>query len=396
MRVVHVTPYFAPAFVYGGPPRAILSLCQGLQGAGVDVEVVTTVANGASDLPPSLAGSSERSGWPADEYGGVPVHYAARAFPPAFFNSAIREPIRVALKRSDVCHIHGLWTIPAWQAARAARQLGVPFVVSPRGILQPAARSRRGWRKRVAFQLFERHYLKDAERVHATSEAEAVVLRTIVEPSRVVTIPNGVDLSASDRVTSGARARFGIPENVPLVVFVGRLHPIKRLDLLTEAVALVRDAYPSTRLVLAGPEEGGLAPIAWQLARLGQSVQVVGSLDDEAKWALLRESTALVMCSDSENFGASVAEAMAAACPVVVTQTCPWREVQEQGCGYWVAQNARSIADALSSIIADPRLAASMGAQGSRLARTRYGWRGIGAAMAACYADILSSGRQVA
>jgi glycosyltransferase involved in cell wall biosynthesis len=396
MRVVHVTPYFAPAFVYGGPPRSILALCQGLQGAGIDVEVVTTVANGAIDLPPSSQGSIEPSGWPADQYDGVPVHYAARAFPSACFNAAIREPIHVALTRSDVCHIHGLWTVPAWQAARAARQLGVPFVVSPRGMLQPAAREHRGWRKRVAFELFERHYLMDAVRLHATSEAEAAVLRTIVEPARVVTIPNGIDLSAPDRAPSGARARFGIPEDVPLVAFVGRLHPIKRLDLLTEAVALVREAYPSTRLILAGPEEGGLAPIAWQLARLGQSVQVVGSLDDDAKWALLRESTALVMCSDSENFGASVAEAMAAACPVVVAQTCPWREVQEQGCGFWVPQNAHAIAEALSSLIADPLLAASMGAQGARLARARYGWRGIGAAMAACYADILSSGRQVA
>jgi glycosyltransferase involved in cell wall biosynthesis len=179
-------------------------------------------------------------------------------------------------------------------------------------------------------------------------------------------------------------------------VFVGRLHPIKRLDLLTDAVLRVRERHPATQLLLAGPDEGGLAAIAPRLSRLGGAAHVIGALDDAWKWALLREATVLVLCSDSENFGASVVEAMATACPVVVTETCPWREVAEQGAGLWVPQDACAIADAVSSVIVDPVLAASMGAQGARLARARYGCRAIGASMAACYAEILSAGRRVA
>ncbi len=388
MHVVHITPYFAPAFVYGGPPRSVLALCQGLRTAGVDVEVVTTVANGPIDLPPSPASG--------DRYDGVPVHYAPRVFPRVFFNAAVTEPIRAALLRADVCHIHGLWTVPAWQAARLARQLNVPFIVSPRGMLHPAALRRRRWRKRLAFELFDRHHLMNAVRVHATAEEEAAILRDMIEPTRVITIPNGVDLTAAGRARSGAREKFGIAPADPLVVFVGRLHPIKRLDLLVDAVALVREHHRSTQLILAGPDEGGLVSLAPHLARLGSAAHVIGPVNDDDKWALLREATALVMCSDSENFGMSVVEAMAAACPVVVTETCPWREVAEQGCGFWVPQRAGSIADALSSIIADPILAAAMGAQGVRLARARYGWHAVGTAMAACYADILSVRRQVA
>ena len=390
MHVVHVTPYFAPAFVYGGPPRSILALCQGLQTAGVSVEVVTTVANGATDLPAS--GSVEAP----DRYEGIAVHYAPRAFPRMFFNAAVRDPIRRALTRADLCHIHGLWTVPAWQAARAARQSGVPFVISPRGMLQPAARRRRAWRKQLAFALLDRRHLRDAALLHATVEEEAAVLREIVNPARVVTIPNAIDLAAADRAQPGARARFGVAPGDPLVVFVGRLHPIKRLDLLINAVLRVRERHPATQLLLAGPDEGGLAAIGPQLARLARAVHVVGAVDDAWKWALLREATVLVLCSDSENFGASVVEAMAAACPVVVTETCPWREAAEQGAGLWVPQNAHAIADAVSSVIADPVLAASMGEQGARLARARYGWRAIGRSMAACYADVLAARRRVA
>jgi len=391
MHVLHVTPYFAPAFVYGGPPRNILALCHGLQTAGVGVEVVTTVANGAADLPASTSG-----GQAADMYEGVQVHYARRAFPRIAFNAAVTDPICTALARADLCHIHGLWTVPAWRAARAAQQLGVPFIVSPRGMLQPAALGHRPWRKRLAFELLDRHHLMAAVRVHATAEEEAAVLRRLVDPTRVITIPNGVDLTGAEGAQPGARVRLGIPPGDPLIVFLGRLHPIKRLDLLVDAIALVRQQHATATLVLAGPDEGGLAPMASQLTRLGPAIKIPGALQDAEKWALLREATALVMCSDSENFGTAVVEAMAVGCPAVVTHTCPWREVADENCGFWVPQNSRSIADAISSLIADPILATSMGTRGARLARTRYDWRRIGAAMAACYSDALLVKRQVA
>src|SRR5262249_962838 len=145
MRVLHVTPYFAPAFVYGGPPRSILGLCKGLQAAGVDVDVVTTAADGDCELPPGRRTCD-----------GVPVEYARLQLPRRFFGAAVRAPIRAALAKADVCHIHGLWNVPAWEAARAATLAGVPTVVSPRGMLEPAALARGRWRKRAAYALVER------------------------------------------------------------------------------------------------------------------------------------------------------------------------------------------------------------------------------------------------
>ena len=113
MRVVHVTPYFAPAFGYGGPPRSILGLCQSLQRAGVDVEVVTTSANGNRPLPivPDTP----------TEYEGVIVTYAGMAFPQRFFGARLRAPLTAALQRADLCHVHGVWNVPEWVATRLAR-----------------------------------------------------------------------------------------------------------------------------------------------------------------------------------------------------------------------------------------------------------------------------------
>src|SRR3954471_14449390 len=103
MRVLHVSPYFPPARIYGGPPASVLGLCRGLQHAGVEVEVVTTTANGSDSLPPSgPAGEEDR---------GVPVRSAARSFPQRFFGARVRGPLTDALAHVDVCHVHGVWNV---------------------------------------------------------------------------------------------------------------------------------------------------------------------------------------------------------------------------------------------------------------------------------------------
>src|SRR4051812_26803918 len=131
MRVLHVTPYFPPATPYGGPPASVLGLCQGLQRAGFEVEVVTTAANGAASLPTSPEGG--------EQYDGVQVDYVERAFPKRFFGARVRAPLARALANADVCHIHGVWNVPEWWASHLARAADVPYVISPRGMLQPEA-----------------------------------------------------------------------------------------------------------------------------------------------------------------------------------------------------------------------------------------------------------------
>src|SRR2546426_4090308 len=113
MRVLHVSPYFAPAFVYGGPPRSILGLCKGLQTAGIDVEVFTTTANGERDMPASPARG--------DSYDGVKVRYFARSAPRSLWNAhGLREALDASAGSFDVIHIHGLWHRPSALGARAA------------------------------------------------------------------------------------------------------------------------------------------------------------------------------------------------------------------------------------------------------------------------------------
>lgn len=388
MRVLHVSPYFAPAFRYGGPPRSILGLCRALQRAGVSVEVLTTTAAGDSDLPASPPGGNR--------YEGVDVRYLPRAFPRRLFGArGLGAALEAALTRADLVHVHGLWTLPGWAAARRARRAGVPVVISPRGMLDPGSVNRRAWRKRIAYGVVEKWNLRSAAFLHATSEAEAEALRLWAPGAPIVTLPNGVDgPETAPAAAAAARRRLGIPAAAPLVTFLGRIHPIKRLDLLAAAFERVRAKRPDAHVVLAGPDEGGerkrLEP---PFAAAGTHVHWAGEVVEADKWALLTGSDCLVLCSDSESFGTSVAEAMAAGLPVVVTHSCPWSVVEAERCGFWVPQEASAIAGAVAALLDDPAKAREMGARGKALAQRRYSWDSIGRAMAERYRSAAAAGR---
>jgi glycosyltransferase involved in cell wall biosynthesis len=385
VRVLHVSPYFAPAFVYGGPPRSILGLCRGLQAQGIDVQVITTTAAGADrELPPATREPVV--------YEGVSARYFPLAEPRRFWNApGIRRMLAREIASYDVVHIHGLWHLPGWDAARFARRAGVPYVISPRGMLEPEALAIGRGRKRIALGLIEGRNLRSAACLHATSSREVETLEAANFGPRVVYAPNGIDVDPL-RSTDAAPTlrRFAIDGSSPFVLFLGRVHAIKRLDLIADAMARLRTG--GVRVVVAGPDDKGhRSAIAPRFAAAGVSVTWTGPVEGREKADLLSAASALVMCSDSESFGLSAAEAMAVGTPVVVTRTCPWSEAQEEGAGRWVEQNAASIAAALDEILGDRALASRMGERGRALIARRYSWPAAAAAVAEAYRSIAAS-----
>jgi glycosyltransferase involved in cell wall biosynthesis len=381
VRVVHVSAYFPPAFCYGGPPASVLGLCKALQRTGVEVEVVTTTANGEELLPASPPEGTE--------YDGIPVRYAASSFPRRFFGARVRGPLAEALARADVCHIHGIWNVPEWWASHLARVRHIPYVLSPRGMLQPAAVRRGQWRKALAYRLLEQRNLRGASVLHATSDQEADAIRELQLDVRVAVVPNGVDLEAAQAATTGYRARLGIPADAVVVLFLGRLHRIKRLDLLADAFAIARATQPSLHLVLAGPDEDRLLPeLTARLAPHASNVHMPGVVGGADKWSLLKDADLTVQCSDSESFGVAVVESLAAGVPVIATRTCPWREIEVHGCGRWVDQTPAAVAGAIRELADDPSLRRAMGARAAAFARERYSWDSIARTMTGIYSDV--------
>jgi glycosyltransferase involved in cell wall biosynthesis len=384
VHVVHVTAYYAPAFAFGGPPRSVHGLCRGLRAAGCDARVLTTDADGSGRLPPAVASLSE--------YEGVPVRYCRTSWPRQVIGSHdLAAELRAAVSGADVVHIHGLWNRVVWAAARIAGQAGVPYVLSPRGMLDGGSLRHHRWRKRLVYPFTDRKTVAGASLMHATSEQEAAGIARWAPSADIVVIPNGVDPEGRD--TGMTRADLGLPDtDAPLVVSVARLHPVKRLDLLVDAFATLTVSHPRARLVMAGPDERGLrSGLERRAGRHAVSITWLGSVDAARRDALLRHASVLVMCSDSESFGLSVVEAMRAGVPVVVADTCGWGRVAEEGAGYVVPQSSLAIAHGIDRVLADPAGAAAMGVRGRAFVRREFEWPAIAGRFLGVYASLMTS-----
>jgi glycosyltransferase involved in cell wall biosynthesis len=350
--------------------------------------VFTTTANGGDPLPPAPDGTV---------YEGVRVRYFPLDWRGIGWHAAgLSAALARESRRADLVHVHGLWNFTAWAGVRAAEAAGIPYAISPRGMLQPDAVAHHRVLKAIAYRAVERRHVERATLLHATSDAEARALAGI--GPRVVMLANGVDapVVSADRIAR-VRQTFGVPSDADVVLFLGRLHPIKRLDLLADAFAQLRRGGRRATLVIAGPDEAGYRRRIQPLFRdVADDVRWVGGVDEDDKWALLAASRALIQCSDSESFGLAVAEALAAGVPVVVTDRGAWPQLPAVGAGFMVAHQPAAIAGALDRLLADPAAARAMGERGRVWAARTFGWDAIGRAMAGAYEAMLGRGVEVA
>lgn len=384
LRVLFAVPSYAPAVSWGGPVESTHRLCQALRGLGADARVLTTDAVVAGDTLPYPAGREVR-------HEGVPVIYGrrfiSRTFSPGFLRALAPE-----VRRADLIHVGSVFnfTVPAAMAAAVAA--GRPFVLTPRGALDPWSLAVKWWKKRPALALIK-PLLRRAAAFHATSDPERAGIDQLGLGPKSFVLPNGVDLAAAggaDRRRPIWRRRLEISAETPLLLILGRLHPKKGIDL--GIATLARLARDDAVLVLAGPDSddhlAALTAIA-ERRGVGSRVRWVGRVVGEEKFQLLAEADALLLPSEQENFGNVVVEALAVGTPPVVSRETPWRRLEDEGLGRWVERTEESFAAAVEEVL---RAAGAAPRRRRReLVERRYAWPLIARRMLDVYQEIIDA-----
>lgn len=344
----------------GGPTRSVKGLCRALDRAGVEVTLMV------------LGGTDE-----FENSGGVKVVYGVRTE-------------REFIQGFQLVHLHGLWNPKLHQVAAACRRAGVPYVVSPRGMLDPWALSVKKWKKRIARWLYQDRDLKGAAAFHATAELEAEHIGELGFRQLIIIAPNGVDVAGSKKCEC-EKVRTENQEKVAL--FMGRLHPGKGLLTLSEAWAKVLPQ--GWKMVVVGPDDyGHKQEVVAKLEALEirDEWEFVGMVGDAEKWEYYRQADLLIHPSVSENFGITIAEGLAAGLPVICTKGTPWQDIADHKCGWWVDIGVEPLAQALQAAITlSDEQRQLMGERGQMLVAENYTWGAVAEKMIKGYEEVVNA-----
>lgn len=343
ITVVHVSPSLDVS--YGGPAVAIPEIAAALRRHEIQGVLISVDGPGARN--PLIA--EHALDWRRASPLSIRKGYGAK--------DLVRK-IDEAVTRTDarIVHVHSFWCWPAVAAATVARRRGIDLAISPHSEFYPESLSQSRSLKQIFGVTIGGRLLKQASLVHGTEQREIDGARALGFAGRAAVAQIGVDPTLGDNIPdkSIARARLGLPPEAPTALFLARVHPRKGVDRLLTAWRDAGMAQQGWRLAVAGGGDPAyLGQLKAQSRNLGLETQVdwLGHVDGQTRRDAFGAADLFVLPTMFENFGLSIAEALACRLPVITTDGTPWPGIAETGAGWIIpagdiAALARALAQA--------------------------------------------------
>jgi len=341
MKVLHIVGSIDKSA--GGPSRSVPQTCEQLSKLGIEIELV-----------------SRLSAHPIEVNTSKPFKLSFRSL-----MELVLYGLSISKKEVSLIHLQHVWDPYIHVIAWFARIKGIPYLITPRGMLEPWIMRRNSWKKQLAMFLYQRRDLRKALCIHATCDMEKDNIRNLGFTQPIAVIPNGLNLSAIKET----KVDFGTNK----IVFLSRIHVKKGIEILLEAWKELnsKDWY----LEIAG--EGDSKYISELESSLKTenitNVKFVGSQYNSDKWSFIQSADLFVLPTYSENFGIVVAEALAVGVPVITTKGTPWQELETHRCGWWIDLTVPDLVKTLNKAInTSPEELKKMGLRGQKLVEDRY------------------------
>jgi glycosyltransferase involved in cell wall biosynthesis len=300
-----------------------------------------------------------------------------------FYAPGLHYHARRLVKDTDIVHGHGFYVGTNYFFGGAARRQAKPLVYHVHGIFEPWILRRSRWKKRLVHWLFEDANFRHVRLWRALTSKEADQIRACGIDGPIVVTPHG--LNTAD---FGSPPDPTAPIETPVVerlcksrnrvLFMGRLHPKKGLDLLVPAWAKMGTLLKDWELVIAGPDEAGYLQELEALIRSSDAADqiiVTGPVQGMSKTALLHSADVFVLPSYSEGFPMSLLEALACGVPVVATDACNFPEISTAAAGWVCRAELGSLTQALRTVLQTTGAERKeLGRNGRTLIETRYAW----------------------
>jgi glycosyltransferase involved in cell wall biosynthesis len=343
----------------GGVVRAVLDISAALADRGHE-QVIATFIPADLDALWASQGSHRRV---------LPLAESSKRRSPIDAASVAR--LQQELAGCDAVHLHGVWDPACMQLSKLARAAGVPYFISPHGVLDDWCMEQKAFKKKLYLAMGCRRMLNGAKAVHCTAEGERRQATQWFNPSVATVVPLVFDLDEYGQLPGEEEARSAFPEifdGPPVLLFLSRIHVKKGLEHLVDAASVLRDRGCEIRVAIAGTGDNEyLDRLRSQAAELGLQdvVQFIGFVSGTRKVSLYQAADLFVLPTHQENWGFVLLEALACGTALLTTRSVDiWPELESSGGAIILERSGTAIADAVQPLLAAPERMASMGQAG--------------------------------
>jgi glycosyltransferase involved in cell wall biosynthesis len=251
-------------------------------------------------------------------------------------------------QNAHVIHNHGLWLMPNIYGSRVKAKSGQKLITSVHGMLAPEAMRYSKIPKKIFSTLYQNHALANTDLFHVTSSEELDQLRRAGLRQPIALVPLGISVEQTHIKNKD--------QNQKVILYLGRIHPIKRLGDLVEAWSELALSHPDWCVKIIGPDDGqeGGRLHDQIIAKKIPRIEILDAVFGIEKSAIFASASLYILPSQSENFSLTVAEALAHGVPVISSKGAPWSNLEAQKCGWWCDVGVAGLKQALSKALSTP------------------------------------------
>lgn len=356
---------------WGGPTKVVSELTQTLAQKGIQPSIFTVFTHRYNKTLVQPNGV-ELKAFPEPLFGKIWATYSP----------TLQSELYKSAKNYDLIHIHELWGYAHFAAHRAALAAEIPYIITVHGALDKWRLNISSFRKKIYTHFIQRNSFEKAAAIHALVEEEINEIRQYASVNNIFVIPNGINLRDYAALPSPTQFEQQYPElkNKMVILFMGRIHFMKGLDILAKSFGNIVKQNPKAHLVIAGPENNSYKKEIIATLEKGnalKSTTFTGMIQGKEKLSALSRADIFVLPSYSEGFSMSIIEALACSLPVVITTGCKFTSIIKNNAGFVIDPNAEQLTNKISVLLNSEALRSQMGANGKMLVSRDYTWDSI-------------------